>query len=92
MILFYRAGQFSTCFGSETSFGTRVNGKFAQFCVRVKNRTEVVVSPHHPESSPWSGDSEREGNGVVDDVTCVISVKKLKDCPGGLMYGVGWAS
>ncbi|GFW49176.1 transposable element Tcb1 transposase [Trichonephila clavipes] len=52
--------------GSVMIWGcTRVNGKFAQFCIRVKKRREVAFPPS-PESLPWSGNSEREEKGDGD--------------------------
>ncbi|GFW84527.1 hypothetical protein TNCV_457081 [Trichonephila clavipes] len=61
----------------ETSYRSRVNEKFAQFCVRVKKRAEVVTPPppippnrHHDDKIvSWDEKGERGRN-----VTYVISV------------------
>ncbi|GFU51019.1 hypothetical protein TNCV_4462111 [Trichonephila clavipes] len=60
---------------------SRVNKKFAQFCVTEKKRTEVVSPPpshppnrHHDDMiASWEEKRERGRN-----VTCVISVKIVK--------------
>ncbi|GFX26575.1 hypothetical protein TNCV_4535871 [Trichonephila clavipes] len=46
----------------ETSLHSRVNEKFAQFCVTVKKRTEVV-SPPSPQIVTTMKDSELGGKG-----------------------------
>ncbi|GFT48554.1 hypothetical protein TNCV_2783391 [Trichonephila clavipes] len=66
--------------GSETSLRSRVNEKIVQFCVTVKKQTEVVFSPspnHRHGKERARGEKGERGHRV----TCVISVKKLDNCP-----------
>ncbi|GFU48474.1 uncharacterized protein TNCV_2445021 [Trichonephila clavipes] len=64
----------------ETFLRSRVNEKIAQFCVTVKKRTEVVfpiprivaMVKREPRRKRWE-----RGHRV----TCVVSVKKLDNCP-----------
>ncbi|GFW59300.1 hypothetical protein TNCV_2910451 [Trichonephila clavipes] len=64
----------------ETFLLSRVNEKFAHFCVTVKKRTEVVC-PHPPNRHHDDRIESWEEKGEPGHhVTCVISVKKLDDC------------
>ncbi|GFU78767.1 hypothetical protein TNCV_3079241 [Trichonephila clavipes] len=69
-----------------------MNGKFAQFCVRVKKRTEVGIPPPippnlHQGEKTVSGRKREWGHHV----TCIISVEKLDDYQGEYhqRYGMG---
>ncbi|GFV27954.1 uncharacterized protein TNCV_132711 [Trichonephila clavipes] len=67
-------------FRSE-NFHSRVNEKIAQFCVTVKKRTEVVFPPSPRIVTMVRIKPEEEKGERGHRVTCVISVKKLDDCP-----------
>ncbi|GFS70615.1 hypothetical protein TNCV_520261 [Trichonephila clavipes] len=69
---------------NEIALGLREIEKNAQFCVRVKKRTEVVFPPFYPCPRIVAMVRKKraeEKKEAGTPVTCVISVKKLDDCP-----------
>ncbi|GFY14001.1 uncharacterized protein TNCV_1296621 [Trichonephila clavipes] len=57
-----------------------MNEKIAQFCVTVKKRTALVF-PHPPNRRHGKREPEEEKGEREHRLTCVISVKKLDNCP-----------
>ncbi|GFX58043.1 uncharacterized protein TNCV_4048011 [Trichonephila clavipes] len=59
-----------------------MNEKIAQFCVTVKKGTEVVFSTSIPKRHHCKEREPEEEKGEWGHhATCVISVKKLDNCP-----------